>query len=522
MLDSIFQSEIWKQLFVYSATDPAHPVEWWAEVVRSVLRLLIGVLGALGSVPILVWLERRLLGLLQGRLGPNRVGPFGLLQPLADAMKLMLKEDITPTNVDKVLYYMAPGVALVPIIMSVTVLPWNSSPDWGAVAPGLNIGILFLLAVASIEVYGVILAGWSSNNKYSLLGGLRASSQVISYELGMGLSIIAVLLMTGTLATQAIVMGHQDNQTIAQTTTRVVNDYLANGGSTNEFALNNGQAVMSIHPVGDAERARGVENPDPAVRQSVYVHSAYSGFWDWNVFRLFPFGLIAAVIYMISMIAETNRAPFDLPEAETELVAGFHTEYSSFKFAMFFMGEYANMLIVSAICVTLFFGGWLAPFGWLSQLPLGAASVMPFWLYNLINHVVIAPFWFIVKLYTLIAFFILVRASLPRLRYDMLMGFGWKGMLPTALVNLLLIAVSIAAQQYFRERVDMPIAAWWLGQAVAWALGAVILFVVFLNIRAAYHEKRRAAGSPETLEIAPIRRESVIRQMPAASRSEIR
>lgn len=510
-------SEIWKQLFVYSATDPAHPIMWWAEIVRSVLRLLIGVLGALGSVPVLVWLERRLLGLLQGRLGPNRVGPFGLLQPLADAMKLMLKEDITPTNVDKVLYYMAPGVALAPIIMSVTVLPWNGSPDWGAVAPGLNIGILFLLAVASIEVYGVILAGWSSNNKYSLLGGLRASSQVISYELGMGLSIIAVLLMTGTLATQAIVMGHHPDQTIAQTTVAVVDQYIAQGGSATDLAnvLNNGQAVTYIQPVGDIGRV-----PDPAARQTVYQHAITSGFWDWNVFRLFPFGLIAAVVYMISMIAETNRAPFDLPEAETELVAGFHTEYSSFKFAMFFMGEYANMLIVSAICVTLFFGGWLGPWGGVSQLPLGALSIIPFWLYNTVNTG-IAAFWFIVKLYALIGFFILVRASLPRLRYDMLMGFGWKGMLPTALVNLLLIAVSIAAQEYFKQQGQGPIIAWWLGQAVAWGLGAVILFVVFQNIRAAYHEKRRA-GVSDTLEIAPIRRESVIRKMPATTRSEIR
>lgn len=174
-MTEFLNSPIWRDLFVNSADQ----IPWYAEFVRSLLRFVIALAGGLGSVPILVWLERRLLGFWQGRLGPNRVGPFGLLQPMADALKLMMKEDITPTNVDKVLYYLAPAIALVPVICSLTVLPWNSSSDWGAVAPHLNVGILFLLAVASIEVYGVILAGWSSNNKYSLLGGLRASSQVI-------------------------------------------------------------------------------------------------------------------------------------------------------------------------------------------------------------------------------------------------------------------------------------------------------------------------------------------------------
>ena len=385
-------SDIWRDLF----TRPGTEIPIWAEVVRSVLRLVIGVLGALGSVPFLVWGERRLLALAQGRLGPNRVGPFGLLQPFADALKLMLKEDITPTNVDRTLYYIAPIVALVPVIMSVTVLPWNASPEWGSVAPGLNIGILFLLAVASIEVYGVILAGWSSNNKYSLLGGLRAASQVISYELGLGLAVICVVLMTGSLGTQDIVHG-----------------YAVAGGDANH--LMNGQGDITIKQIGSST-AR------------VFEHAPTSGFWDWNFLRLFPLGLIASFVYMVSMIAETNRAPFDLPEAETELVAGFHTEYSSFKFAMFFMGEYANMLIVSAICVTLFFGGYLAPLGFLSQIPADAVGFLFFSapVINFINHVFIAPFWFVSKLVILIGFFILVRASYPRLRYDMLMRFGWK------------------------------------------------------------------------------------------------
>ncbi|MDX1931543.1 MAG: complex I subunit 1 family protein [Capsulimonadales bacterium] len=496
----------WEYLF----TLPGNQIPWWAEVVRSVIRLLIGVAGALGSVPILVWLERRLLGLLQGRLGPNRVGPFGLLQPVADALKLFMKEDITPTNVDKTLYYLAPAVALAPIVMSVTVLPWNASRDWGAVAPGLDIGILFLLGVASIEVYGVILAGWSSNNKYSLLGGLRASSQVISYELGMGLSIIAVLLMSGTLGTQAIVLGHDPAQP---------SGYFQAGTT-----LTNGQGILHYVPVNGVLSSGNI----PA---AVPVHDALSGFWHWNVLKLFPFGLIAAVIYMISMIAETNRAPFDLPEAETELVAGFHTEYSSFKFAMFFMGEYANMLIVSAICVTLFFGGWLAPWGGLSQLPYSEALASSFgggvglFIVNLINYCVIAPFWFVTKLYTLISFFILVRASFPRLRYDMLMRFGWKGMLPVALVNLVLIAVSLAVQQTVRERWakettdDPTLAAWWLGQLTAWAIGGIILGVLFLNIYRDYRN-RRAATATDPLAIVPIRRDTVVRPMDPATLPE--
>ncbi|MBC8137785.1 MAG: NADH-quinone oxidoreductase subunit H [Fibrella sp.] len=455
-------SDIWRDLFVL----PGNQIPVWAEVVRSVLRLVIGVLGALGTVPVLVWAERRLLALAQGRLGPNRVGPFGLLQPFADALKLMLKEDITPTNVDKTLYYIAPIVALVPVIMSVTVLPWNASNDWGSVAPGLNIGILFLLAVASIEVYGVILAGWSSNNKYSLLGGLRAASQVISYELGLGLAVICVVLMTGSLGTQDIVRGYVSDPNGARLIPAV--------GS--EFA--NGQAVMVVKQIAGSH-------------YTMLEHQAQSGFWDWNFLRLFPLGMIAAFVYMVSMIAETNRAPFDLPEAETELVAGFHTEYSSFKFAMFFMGEYANMLIVSAICVTLFFGGYLAPFGFLSQIPASFAQAAPE-LVNVINHAVIAPFWFVSKLAILIGFFILVRASYPRLRYDMLMRFGWKFLLPTALVNVFLIALSMALQQQFQS---LP-AGKFLGHALAVVTGLVIVGLVINGVRLGYNERHKDEIAP--------------------------
>ena len=442
-----FHLPTWHEIFIPSGL----AISWQAEVVRSVLRLVIGIVFGLIPVPLLVWGERRLLGLLQGRLGPNRVGPFGLLQPMADALKLMLKEDITPTNVDKTLYYLAPAVALAPVIISVTVLPWNASREWGAVAPRLDAGgILFLLAVASIEVYGVILAGWSSNNKYSLLGGLRASSQVISYELGMGLSIIAVLVMTGTLSTQGIVQSQ---------------------GHFEKVALDG---------------------------YTFFNQTADSGFWNWHFLSFFPFGLIACVVYMISMIAETNRAPFDLPEAETELVAGFHTEYTSFKFAMFFMGEYANMWIVSAICVTLFFGGYLAPWGVLGQLPPQIFGA-PFT--NFANHVILAPFWLLSKLAVLSAFFILVRATFPRLRYDMLMSFGWKGLLPTALLNVFFLALSIALGSLYGAVT---------GHLIAVGIGLAFLALLFLWKRGQYE----SVPEETRLAIAPIRRGSVIAPTP--------
>ncbi len=466
--------DIWQQLFVL----PGDKIEWWAEVVRSVLRLVIALVGGLGSVPILVWLERRLLGWYQGRQGPNRVGPFGLLQPLADALKLITKEDITPTNVDKILYYMAPGVALAPVIMSLTVLPWSSSRDWGSVAPRLDSGgILLLLAVASIEVYGVILAGWSSNNKYSLLGSLRAASQVISYELGMGLSIIAVLLMAGQLSTIGIVQH---------------------------------QGVFELGPDG----INGYK-----IGESAYTwapQAVTSGFWNWHFLAFFPLGLIACGIYLVSMLAETNRAPFDLPEAETELVAGFHTEYSSFKFAMFFMGEYANMGIVSAIAIVLFFGGYLAPWGPLGHLPMTVFGfpvwgTLPGWFVDLSNTG-IGIVWLVIKWFALIGFFITVRATLPRLRYDMLMKLGWKGIIPIGLVNLLLIALSMALQQTKLG---------WFGHFVALVPGVLLLGALFLWKKSSYEAAEKEAkttalvptGESSSLVRLPIRRDSVTVKM---------
>lgn len=376
---------------------------WWIETARIVARVLMGVFGILLAVPPLVWWERRLLGWMQQRQGPNRVGPFGLLQTIADGVKLLFKEDMNPTNVDKVLFIMAPMIFLIPSLVTAAVIPWGPSYTWGAVAPNVNVGVLYMLAWGSLAVYGVVLAGWSSNNKYSLLGGLRSSAQMISYELGMGLAIVSVVLLSGSLSLQ---------------------DIVSNQG---------------YYPITAQLTHFGIAFP------------------AWNVFKFFPLGFIATLIYMVSMLAETNRAPFDLPEAETELVAGYHTEYTSMKFATFFLGEYANMIVVSAICTTLFFGGFHAPIPWLEQLPQGIVNVYKFnaaglrdishwgipWATMVVNSL-LPLVWFTLKVLGFLYFFIWIRATMPRLRYDMLMKFGWQGLLPIALVNILLLAVGLA------------------------------------------------------------------------------
>ena len=388
---------------VHTSTGALPPEYWWIDLIRTVVRVLIGVFVILLVVPPLVWWERRLLGWMQQRQGPNRVGPFGLLQTIADGLKLLFKEDMNPTNVDKVLFILAPIVFLIPSLVTAAVVPWNPSYTWGAAAPNVSVGVLYMLAWSSLAVYGIVLAGWSSNNKYSLLGGLRSSAQMISYELGMGLSIISVVLLSGSLSMQEIVK-HQGFYEI----TPLLTHY-------------------------------GIALP------------------AWNVFKFFPMGAVAGLIYLISMLAETNRAPFDLPEAETELVAGYHTEYTSMKFATFFLGEYANMVVTSAIGATLFLGGFQAPIPWLGQLPQGIVNLYTFnaaggrdlahwgipWLTLIVNSL-LPVFWLTLKILGGLYFFIWIRATLPRLRYDMLMKFGWQGILPIALINILLLAVGIA------------------------------------------------------------------------------
>ena len=400
----------------------------WVEALRVVARVLMGVFGILLAVPPLVWWERRLLGWMQQRQGPNRVGPFGLLQTIADGLKLLFKEDMNPTNVDKTLFVLAPMIFLIPALVTAGVVPWGPSRTWGAVAPNISVGVLYMLAWSSLGVYGVVLAGWSSNNKYSLLGGLRSSAQMISYELGMGLAIISVVLLTGSLTMHDIVE-HQGYFQITPTLTHY-----------------------------------GIALP------------------EWNVLKFFPLGFVAALIYIVSMLAETNRAPFDLPEAETELVAGYHTEYTSMKFATFFLGEYANMIVVSAIAATLFFGGYKGFIPWLNELPAAIVHIYSFtpnghrafsldllrlgvpWLTDIINSLIPAV-WFTLKVLAGLYFFIWIRATLPRLRYDMLMKFGWQGILPIALVNILLIAIALAV-------------SYWVA-LIAWVIVSGLILVFF-------------------------------------------
>jgi len=309
------------------------------------IRQLIVVFGILSVVLIiggaLIWLERRLLGLWQDRYGPNRVGPFGLLQVLADMIKVFTKEDWIPPFADKAVFILAPAVIVVVVLMSYTIIPFAP----GVQIVDLNIGLLFFLAMSSLGVYSVALAGWASDSKYSLLGGLRASAQMLSYEVFMGLSLMGVVMLSGSFNLRDIV---------------------------------------------------------EAQRHIWFVVPQFVGF----------------VVFFIAGIAETHRLPFDLPEAESELVAGYHSEYSGMKFGMFFVGEYLGITLISALTVALFFGGWLGP-------------VLP------------PLIWFVIKTSFFICFFILLRASLPRPRYDQLMAFGWKVMLPLSLANLVVTGAVI-------------------------------------------------------------------------------
>ncbi len=333
-----------------------------ASLIKSVIVLLVLLTGVAYSV----WLERKVVGHIQNRWGPTRVGPFGLLQPLADGLKFIFKEDLTPPHVYRPLFLAAPMIALIFALTSISVIPFgNSITVSGYSIPlqitDVNIGLLMILGITSMGVYGVALAGWSSNNKYSLLGGLRASAQMVSYEIALGLSLVGVLIQSGSFSLRTIVD--------------------AQGG----------------HFWGFIPR--------------------------WNIFHG---QLIGFFIYLMAAFAETNRVPFDLPEAESELVAGYHTEYSAMKFAAFFMAEYANMITVGCLATLLFFGGWHGPIGG----PPWVQALLP-------------VFWFVVKVVCFIFLYIWVRGTLPRLRYDQLMSFGWKFLLPLAIVNLIATAIAV-------------------------------------------------------------------------------
>jgi len=319
-------------------------------IILIIAKVIVVYLAVLTGCAYATWLERKALGHLQHRMGPSYTGPFGLLQPLADGVKLIFKEDVVPSQAERVFLTVAPMIAFIPGFMAFAVIPIGPPIElFGYTIPltisDLNIGILFILATTSLGVYGVALAGWSSGSKYSLLGGIRSSAQMISYEVAYGLSLVPILMIGGTLSL---------NELVAQ----------------------------------------------------------QSSVFDWYVFK----NPVAFLIFWICAVAETNRAPFDMAEAESELVGGYHTEYSSMRFSMFFIGEYANMLTVSAVAATIFFGGWNGPF-----LP--------------------GPLWLIIKVICFMFLYIWIRATFPRVRYDQLMSIGWKALFPIALLNVLVTGI---------------------------------------------------------------------------------
>jgi NADH-quinone oxidoreductase subunit H len=368
----------------------------WVTWILLVVRVVVIFAALLVAVMLVIWLERKVVADMQVRVGPNRAGPFGILITLADGAKLFFKEGITPTTADRPVYILAPLASMIPAMLAFAVIPFGTGVlVFGRHVPfqisDLNVGILWILAMASLAVYGVVLAGWSSGSNYPLLGAIRSSAQMISYEVGMGLGLVAVLLYSGTLTLGGVV------------------------------------AVQARH-----------------------FHVTGLGWLPkWNIFLQLP----AFLIYMTAALAETNRPPFDLPEAETELVAGYHTEYSGIKFAMFFLAEYMHMITVSAVGVTLFLGGWHGPqfhvLGWLWPL-----------------------LWFLIKLYVVIFCLIWIRATVPRFRYDRLMNFGWKVLIPVGLMWILITAAAIELPNVYED---------WRA-AVLIASGTVLLIIVLLPL----------------------------------------
>ena len=330
-------------------------------VLIPLLKIIVVLNATLLGVTYMVLLERKVIAWAQSRLGPMRVGPYGVLQPIADAMKLMLKEDITPARADKWIFTLAPILSMVPALVVYAVIPFGGDVQlfgrqMSLSITDINVGLLYVVSVTSVGVYGIILAGYSSNSKWPLLASLRASAQLISYEIAVTLTLVSVVLMSGTLSMVSIVT---------------------------------------------SQASQGV----------------------WYAF-IQP---MAFVIFFIGGLAETNRAPFDLPEAEQELTGGFHTEYSGMRFALFFLAEYANMIVVSSVATTLFLGGWLRPFPNVEFLSF--LGIVPGWC------------WFLLKSFVFLYIFIWVRATLPRYRYDQLMRLGWKVLIPLAIANLVLTAI---------------------------------------------------------------------------------
>ena len=380
---------------------------WWLVIAKAVGVFAFLVL----TVLVAILVERKVLGRMQMRYGPNRLGPYGILQSLADGIKLALKEGLVPAGVDKPIYLLAPVIAVIPAIMAFAVIPMGPLVNvFGHRTPlqltDLPVAVLYVLAVTSIGVYGIVLAGWASGSTYPLLGGLRSSAQVISYEIAMALSFATVFLFAGTMSTSQIVA---------------------------------------------AQHGR------------------------WYVFLLLP----SFLIYVTSMVGETNRAPFDLPEAEGELVGGFHTEYSSLKFAMFMLAEYVNMTTVSALATTLFLGGWQAPWP-LSLIPGANTGWWPL-------------LWFVGKVWTFMFMYIWLRATLPRLRYDQFMSLGWKVLIPISLIWIMAVAVARAM-----------IINGYSGWAVALMLGGVVAAMIVGRLAWSAGRRRDAEAVPTPVGSFPV------------------
>ena len=349
-----------------------------AEVIIAAVKVIVAFVALLVVTILVVWAERKVIADMQARVGPNRWGPFGILQTLADGIKLFFKEDFRPKAADRWTYALAPIMAMVPAFLAFAVVPVGDEitvgdRDIGLIVSDLNIGILYFLAMGSLGVYGVVLAGWASGSKYPLLGGVRSTAQMISYEIALGLSLVPVALVAGTLSSVEIV-------------------------------------AQQAGTVGEVTFFDGI----PVLQQ---ISKPFQYMPDWYIWSQWP----AFTIFLIAGIAETNRAPFDLPEAESELVAGYHTEYSGIRFAMFFLGEYIHVVVISAFAVTLFFGGWHGP----------GFDFLP-WIWPL--------FWFTLKTGLFVYLFVWLRATLPRLRYDRLMWLGWKRLIPAALLWIMITA----------------------------------------------------------------------------------
>ncbi|HEY2981840.1 MAG TPA: NADH-quinone oxidoreductase subunit NuoH [Anaerolineales bacterium] len=362
----------------------------WIQSVEWILKGLILIFTLLGGFAYLTWYERRALARIQTRIGPNRAGPFGLLQPIADAIKLIFKEEFTPAKAYKIVFFLAPIITVVPALVIAAVIPWGRSfnlfgREITLYIADINVGVLYLMSVASIAVYGIVLAGWSSNSKYAMLGGLRSTAQMISYELSLGLAFVTVILLSDS--------------------TRMLD-----------------------------------------------IVEAQKPMW---FFILQPVG---ALIFLIATLAEVNRAPFDMPEAEQELTAGYHTEYSGMKFALFFMAEYTKMIVICAIAASLFFGGFLGP--GVDRFPL------------------LGPAYMFVKVVLLLFLMIWVRATWPRIRYDRLMSFGWKVMLPLSLAVVFFTALGILLAQQF-------------GAVYMWTIPALSLFAALVAVALVDQSLRR-------------------------------